>query len=239
MVAAGWDQTVYVWDFTVPYDPDNSPWPNYHANRHNDGLVGSVLPTGILDVSFAYEMRGSGVELTWVLPAWAGYIFDVSRAVLTGEGAEMSTGNFERVAAGVQVGPGGVLRHLDTTVEMGTRYVYRVEASDDPELSYTTGAIYVRVTRGSLTQNYPNPFNPSTRITFLVPDGGVQRVSLIVYDVNGGRVKTLVDDMRGGGRYTVEWDGRNSAGETVASGVYFYRLVEGDFTATRKMLLIK
>ncbi len=179
------------------------------------------------------------MDLTWILPSWAGYLFDVNRAVVTGDGVGGSTGQFERVAAVVQVGPGGVLRYHDSDVEMGSRYVYRLEASDDSELSHTTGEIYIRVTRGSLTQNYPNPFNPATRITYYVPDGGVQRVSLIVYDVSGARVKTLFEGMRRGGKYTVEWDGRNSVGEPVSSGVYFYRLVEGDFTATKKMLLIK
>jgi hypothetical protein len=239
LVAAGWDQTVYVWDFKDAYDPDNNPWPSYHCNRHNDGLVGSILPTGVLDVSFGYEVRGSGVELTWIIPATAGYLFDVSRAEVTSGEVDEADMEFEKIAGVLQVGSGGILRYVDNRVEMGTRYVYRLEVTDDPDASYTTGVIYVRVTQGDLSQNYPNPFNPSTRITYYVPEGGVQRVSLVVYDVSGSRVKTLVDDKRSGGKYTVEWNGRNDAGESVASGVYFYRLVEANYTATKKMLLIK
>ena len=102
-----------------------------------------------------------------------------------------------------------------------------------------TGSIYVPVTRGDLSQNYPNPFNPVTRITYLVPDGGAQQVRLVVYDVRGARVRTLVDDRKAGGKYTVDWDGRNDQGTAVGSGVYFYRLVETNFTQTRKMLLLK
>lgn len=238
LVAAGWDQNVYVWDFKGSYNSANSPWPNYHGNRHNDGLIGSVLPTGIAGVTFTYELRRSGLELSWILPASAGYLFDVKRASLAGD-SDVDKDDFELVVSQLPIGADGVLRYVDAGVEMGTRYVYRMEASGDPTVNYTTGAIYITVTQGSLEQNYPNPFNPATRITFLVPDGHAQHVSLVVYDVRGARVKTLVDGLRGGGRYTVEWDGRNNTGERVASGVYFYRLVEKNYTHTKKMLLLK
>ena len=219
-------------------DVENCPWPNFHGNRHNDGLIGSVLPTGIAGVTFTYELRRAGLELSWMLPASAGYLFDVKRALLTGD-VDVEKEDFEPVASQLPVSADGVLRYVDSGVEMGARYVYRMEASGDPSVSYTTAAIYIRVTQGSLEQNYPNPFNPATRITFLVPDGQTQQVSLVVYDVKGARVKTLVDGLHGGGRYTVEWDGRNNAGERVASGVYFYRLVEKNYTNTKKMLLLK
>jgi flagellar hook assembly protein FlgD len=61
----------------------------------------------------------------------------------------------------------------------------------------------------------------------------------VVYDVTGARVRTLVEGEVSGGKYTVEWDGRNDRGQTVGSGVYFYRLVERNFTQTKKMLLLK
>ncbi len=90
-----------------------------------------------------------------------------------------------------------------------------------------------------MSQNYPNPFNPTTKIKYFVPEGSVQRVSLVVYDVTGARVRTLVDGLVPGGKYTVEWNGRNDKEQLVGSGVYFYRLVERNFTQTRKMLLLK
>jgi flagellar hook assembly protein FlgD len=61
----------------------------------------------------------------------------------------------------------------------------------------------------------------------------------VVYDVTGARVRTLVEGEVSGGKYTVEWDGRNDRGQTVGSGVYFYRLVERNFTQTKKMILLK
>jgi C-terminal processing protease CtpA/Prc len=83
-----------------------------------------------------------------------------------------------------------------------------------------------------LFQNCPNPFNPTTEIEFVVPTRA--EVRLEVFSILGRRVATLVNGSRGPGRHSVVWD----AG-AVASGVYLYRLKAGDFTATRKMLLLK
>ena len=90
----------------------------------------------------------------------------------------------------------------------------------------------------TLSQNYPNPFNPSTSIEFTVRER--TRVSLKVYDVSGQLVRTLLEGDRAPGEvHRINWDGRNNAGQSVSSGVYFYRLVASDFTQTRKMVLLK
>lgn len=92
-------------------------------------------------------------------------------------------------------------------------------------------------TEFTLSQNVPNPFNPSTLVSFALPTAA--RVNLSIYNVLGQHVKTLVDtDMRAGYQ-TVTWDGTDNTGHTVASGVYFYKLNAGDFTATKKMLMLK
>jgi len=91
----------------------------------------------------------------------------------------------------------------------------------------------------SLEQNFPNPFNPSTVIRFAVPAGG--HVTLAVYDVLGNEVARLVDEDRQAGTYEVMFDAASGRGirGALASGVYFYRLTAGDFTATRRLLLVK
>jgi hypothetical protein len=94
------------------------------------------------------------------------------------------------------------------------------------------------VSEYKLLQNYPNPFNPSTKISYSV--GTYSHTSLRVYDLLGREIRTLVDGMRTAGNYNVEWDGKNSAGQTVGSGIYFYQLRCGSgFTETRKMIFMK
>jgi hypothetical protein len=89
----------------------------------------------------------------------------------------------------------------------------------------------------TLSQNQPNPFNPSTRIAFSLSRRALARLS--IYDVNGARVATLVDGELPAGAHTVAWNGTDGRGETVASGVYYYRLDVGNDSATKSMVLLK
>ena len=92
-----------------------------------------------------------------------------------------------------------------------------------------------------MSQNSPNPFNPSTTISFSIPEeiGGAVKVRLAVYNIRGQKVVTLVDELKESGQYSVNWNGRDSSGKRVSSGVFFYRINAGDFTAVRKMVIIK
>ncbi len=89
----------------------------------------------------------------------------------------------------------------------------------------------------TLEQNFPNPFNPSTTIRFAVPKR--TQVTLTVYNTLGQRVATLVNEAKNEGFYAIRWNGRSDQGFSVASGMYFYHITAGNFTASRKMLLIK
>ena len=84
----------------------------------------------------------------------------------------------------------------------------------------------------SLSQNYPNPFNPNTTINFALKNPG--RTTLKLYDLMGRQVATLFDQEMNAGFHSIAFNDR-----TLASGMYFYRIVSGDFVATRKMLLMK
>lgn len=238
MIAAGWDRYVWVWDFPDPYESSAAHWDSYQANFYNNGWFGYKVPTGIMEVAFRFEAGSAGVALNWQLPiSEARGQVRLSRASVSGPGG--SPGVFGVVADGLLVGDDGSVVYVDATAETGGRYVYRLLSDPDGEDIHTSGEVYVPVTSASLSQNYPNPFNPTTRIEYLVPEGQAQRVALVVYDVRGARVRTLVDGIVTGGKYVVDWDGRNDQGQTVGSGVYFYRLVERNFTRTRKMLLLK
>jgi len=83
-----------------------------------------------------------------------------------------------------------------------------------------------------LYQNYPNPFNPVTTIKFTIPKSSY--VEMKLYDINGREVTTLVSDPYQAGTYLIDFNASH-----LSSGVYFYKIVAGDFTATKKMLLIK
>ena len=94
----------------------------------------------------------------------------------------------------------------------------------------------------ALLPNYPNPFNPETWIPYQLAQSA--DVTLNIYAANGVLVRTLAIGHQPVGSYhgknrAAHWDGRNAVGELVASGVYFYTLTAGDFTATRKMLILK
>ncbi len=89
----------------------------------------------------------------------------------------------------------------------------------------------------ALNQNYPNPFNPTTEISFGLPTAG--HVSLEVYDVMGRKVSIVVDEEMAAGTHSIIWDGNNLSGEKVTSGVYFYKLSQGDNTTTKKMIMLK
>jgi hypothetical protein len=84
----------------------------------------------------------------------------------------------------------------------------------------------------SLSQNYPNPFNPSTNINFSIPKAGF--VSLEIYSITGERISTLVSEELTAGSYNYNWDASR-----LSSGIYFYKLVSGSYTSTKKMLLLK
>ncbi len=90
----------------------------------------------------------------------------------------------------------------------------------------------------SLKQNYPNPFNPETNISYSVIDNG--SVELAIYNIKGQLVKELVRSTRNAGEHTVVWNGKDSAGRKVSSGLYFYKLkLNGKTIDTKKMMLLK
>jgi hypothetical protein len=83
-----------------------------------------------------------------------------------------------------------------------------------------------------LAQNYPNPFNPTTKIKYQIPEQVF--VTIKVYDVLGKEIASLVNEEKLNGNYEVEF-----IGEGLASGIYYYRIIAGEFTQTRKMILLK
>jgi hypothetical protein len=100
-----------------------------------------------------------------------------------------------------------------------------------------SGAASSLPTAYALDQNYPNPFNPDTQIGLALPSDS--HVRLNIFNVLGQHVRTLVDGDMPAGYHTVTWDGNDSDGSSVASGVYFYRITAEDFSSSKKMMLLK
>ena len=129
------------------------------------------------------------------------------------------------------------------------QWLSAVEQLDLTDTTFQRGILFLQQLLVVLTPketvllaNYPNPFNPETWIPYhLAKDADV---ILHIYAVNGTLVRTLVLGHQAAGMYqsrsrAAYWDGKNAFGENVASGVYFYTITAGDFTATRKMLIRK
>jgi chitinase len=104
--------------------------------------------------------------------------------------------------------------------------------------STTTRAASVEIpTDFQLENNFPNPFNPQTKIKFKL--NKANKVSLNIYNVNGQKVKTLINQFMKAGSHNVTWDGQDDNGIELASDIYFYRIIIGDFISVKKMLMIK
>ena len=129
--------------------------------------------------------------------------------------------------------------YLDADVEPARTYFYKLDSRirDGEIRELYRGSVVVPASEMSLSQNQPNPFNPATTISFVLPEQ--MRVIMAVFDIDGKLVKTLVDKPLSSGPNKVTWDGTNDRGNSVSSGVYFYRLQAGKRVLTKKMVLLK
>ena len=152
--------------------------------------------------------------------------------------------------SGVSAAPAALaLRNLKLDPAIIRTWIAQAELENDGSRTFQQGIANLQQLLALLTPenttllaNYPNPFNPETWIPYQLAEP--TEVTLRIYAVNGTLVRTLDLGHQPEGRYqdrsrAAYWDGRNEMGESVASGVYFYTLTAGDFTATRKMLIRK
>jgi len=123
--------------------------------------------------------------------------------------------------------------------------------TDTPQISYSDTLLEFTVTpptyineeiapvpgKFELFQNYPNPFNQFTQIGFTLENPAF--VDLTIYDLLGRKVKTLVSENLPTGYKSVLWDGTDESGKEVASGIYLYELKAGDFSMSKKLVLLK
>lgn len=113
-------------------------------------------------------------------------------------------------------------------------YIDDVRVEADPSANGDSVVIPAQLT---LMQNYPNPFNPNTNIGFYLPQSG--KVKLSIYNLKGQLVNVLADRDMPAGHSAITWDGKDSRGNSVASGIYSYRLQSGNHSISKKMILMK
>jgi hypothetical protein len=176
---------------------------------------------------------------------------------LSGEVIEAGAGSVVRVPFTI----GGKAEEVSIEVEEPVVFTVDEGISFGHGTEFIVNVKALLPTEYSLAQNYPNPFNPTTTIRYAIPsteqraerreqrgesreqrtDSGLDalRTTLKIYNILGQEVRALVDEEREPGYYAVTWDGRDEGGNEVPSGVYFYRIQAGDFSATRRMVLMK
>jgi hypothetical protein len=130
----------------------------------------------------------------------------------------------------------------DRDIQVGKTYWYKIEAVSAGGKSEFLGPISAQGAvpvpdRFALSQNYPNPFNPATAAGYELPEDS--KVLIRIYTMLGKQVKTLVEKPEQAGRYSVSWDGTDSQGLLVPSGIYFMQMQAGNFSSVRKMTLIR
>ena len=192
--------------------------------------LGSAVDVAM--VSFEGRYSDQGVLLFWTMRAdtpFDGY--DIYRA--EGESDQFERINGERVAALESA------EYTDRTALPGRIYNYYISAVSEGGELFRSQTVTVNLPPKPVTlyQNFPNPFNPSTIISFFIPERSPVRLD--IFDTGGKRVDTVVNGIKSAGRYNIEWNGFNSGGNKVSSGVYFYRLTAGRKILTRKLVLMR
>jgi hypothetical protein len=216
------------WNASAGTDAANSEWVVYPQNTFTYLGAHSIVPVEL--TSFVATVFAKSVILTW------------STATETnnkGFEVERKSANTEWAKIGFVSGFGTTTEtkqytYSDNNLPVG-KYSYRLKQIDfDGTYDYSK-VQQVEVLAPSefaLAQNYPNPFNPTTKINYSVPFDS--EVTISIYSVTGELVKELVNDFVAAGSYSVDFNGSD-----LASGMYIYRMVAGDFVQTQKMMLMK
>jgi len=206
------------------------------GNAHSMLIGGIRVSTLISDVtpveltSFVANVIDGKVNLTWST---------ATETNNSGFAVERSSNGVEFTQVGFVKGNGTTTERnsysfVDNGLNAG-KYTYRLKQTDFDGTYEYTKSVEVSVglpTEFSLSQNYPNPFNPSTTINFALPK--VSNVKLTIYNALGKEVATLVNGTMEAGNHSTVWNASNNA-----SGMYFFKLEAGNFTSTKKMMLIK
>ena len=208
------------------------------ATQETDVYIGSVDEFGDIKVPTLVTAYQAGFDGTQVVIRWtvaappADAEFFVSRSEFP------ASGFIDFPSARVEY-DGIAYTYTDRSCQPGRVYHYRVDVAAEygRKNLFQTSPLTVPSLDVRLEQNFPNPFNPRTIIGFSVPSSS--HIELTVFDPDGRRVKTLTNRIYPAGRHRASWDGTDSSGNPVSTGIYLYRLRIGKTVLAKKMILVK
>jgi Ca-activated chloride channel family protein len=205
-----------------------SPFTQFKPPDPQTGVEG--VQVAQLQAAAVFVSDRPTIRLTWHLEGEVAEItaIEIYRSERVG-------GNYARLATL----PPNAVAFEDVTAAPSSNWYYRVDVvlRNGQRLSTSINYQAQVIQFFHLAQNYPNPFNPKTRLAFYL--GQRSAVELAVYNIRGEQVKILTKEILPAGRHQAEWDGTNTQGRPVASGIYFYRLRTPEFTGVRTMVLAK
>ena len=217
------------WDPYYRSSLDVTTWPNsgyIDASSNRTRRVDVIAPrNGANLYKVAYTQDSTGGQYGFYTGGSPGTWNQPNRLAVTGNNVDTS---FGKIVAGFKNGGGDDCFSVFALLPGGQIYASRLCQTTVGIGNNNTGipSMY------SLEQNYPNPFNPSTTIKFGIPNSGFVKVT--VFDITGKEVAVLVNEQLNAGSYNYSFDASN-----LASGVYLYKIQANDFTAVKKMLLVK
>jgi PKD repeat protein len=224
----------------------------YPGDANNDGIVNEVdvLPLGVYWRTTGPGRPGDDLTGWFIQPANSWEELGATYADCNGDGtvneADLSVIEANWGLIHAMGGPVHIFTNSDLIKFQGAFeaiYFELGDGSDDAASLAIRDLIrkYVEVESGpdrfSLAQNYPNPFNPTTYIQFNLPTES--HVTLTIHNILGQTVATLLDEAQDAGYRQVVWHGKSDAGESLPSGIYFYRLTAGSFTSVKKMMMLR
>jgi hypothetical protein len=213
----------------APFFPPGTEW--YAEDKFTLTVIGvHGEPGTVLPNSFVGEDGENGITLSW-----GDFNFGESFNLYRSDG----TGNFVKLNDAPM--PGNT-SFVDENVVKGGTYEYKfgIVLEDGSEAVFgpmTARPGLRKATVASLMPSVPNPMKGEASIRYSIAND--TDVTLKVYDMTGALVRTLVNESVTAGEYTVTWNGTNEVGSEVANGVYFYRLSSGDFTQSRKLVVMR
>ncbi len=197
------------------------------------GGPNAVLPVELASFTFA------GNKLNWATATETNNSgWEIESRQLTSDNGQQKNADFRKI--GFVAGKGTTTEKQNYSFSVSnllssvSKFEFRLKQIDtDGKFAYSNIlSVELKPETYSLSQNYPNPFNPNTVINYQLPISG--NVKLVVFDMLGRELLTLVNEEKLAGSYSVKFDGSK-----MTSGIYFYKISAGNYTETKKMMLVK